>query len=97
MTLRHYRRIRFLALFIAALPLFGLVSECQTGLGQVAGNTLNLFPATFYNAGQNIFLIPAEIGLAVATGGFGSSGGVGGSGGLGGSGSGSTGIGGSGI
>ncbi len=91
MTLRRYRRIRRLALVMAALPLIQL-SACQTGLGQVAGNTLNLFPATFYNAAQEVFLLPAEIGLAIATGGFGSSGGVGG-GGIGGGGLGGSGLG----
>jgi len=96
MNLRRTRLTRRLTFIVAALPLFQLFGPCLTGSGQVLGNTANSLPAIGYNAVQNLFLLPYEVLLAIAVGGFGSTGGgIGGSGGgIGGSGGG---LGGSGI
>jgi hypothetical protein len=88
MNLRRFRRIRRLAVLMAAIPVFQLAGACQTGFGQVAGNTLNLFPAIVYNSVQSTFLYPVQLGLALLLGvdldSTGGTGGTGGSGGFGG-------------
>jgi len=78
---------------MAAVPIFQLAGACQTGFGQVAGNTLNLFPAIVYNSVQSTFLYPIRIGIALLTGadisgsgGTGGTGGTGSTGGIGGTG-----------
>lgn len=91
----RFRLVRRVTLFLAVLPLFQGLGACGTGINQVLGNVTNSLPALNYNAAQSVFLLPYQIGLALATGGFGSSS-TGGSGGLGGSGGfGSSGLGGS--
>ncbi len=94
MTYKRLRLMRRIGLFLAAFPLIQ-ATACTTGLSQILGNTINTLPAIIYNSAQSTALIPAQIGLALATGGFGGGGlgnnsnsGLGGTSGLGGSGGG---------
>jgi hypothetical protein len=91
MTYKRFRLIRRIGLFLAAFPLIQ-AAACTTGMSQILGNTINSLPAIIYNSAQSTALIPAQLGLALATGGFG-----GGGLGMGGGGIGGGGLGGGGL
>ncbi|MBI5763995.1 MAG: hypothetical protein HZA51_10770 [Planctomycetes bacterium] len=94
MTYKRFRKIRRIGIILAALPLMQ-AGACITGLNQVAGNTLNSIPSVTFNAALSTALLPAQVLLALLTGGFGG-GNLGGGSGIGGGGIGGGGIGGGG-
>jgi hypothetical protein len=82
--LRPAGLFRRTAILLAALPLLQL-GACGTFIGQSLGTAINELPSNAYSTLFGLSLLPSQIGLALFTGGFGSTGtGGGGGGGLGG-------------
>lgn len=58
--INQYRRLRKLALIVAASPLF-LAAQCMTGVSQVSENMLQALPSTVFGIMQGYFWAPLEI------------------------------------
>lgn len=59
-TLRRYRVARRVAVVLAALPVLQL-SQCATGIRQVAATTTNNLPSTYFQVINGIALAPIQI------------------------------------
>lgn len=58
-TLRRYRVARRIAIVMAALPIFQL-SQCATGIRQVAATTTNNLPSTYTQVINSLIWFPAQ-------------------------------------
>lgn len=58
-TLKRYKVARRVAVFMAALPLLQL-SQCSTGIRQIAANTANGLPSAYNQVVASLLWLPAQ-------------------------------------
>lgn len=76
-TLKRYKVARRVAVFMAALPLLQL-SQCSTGIRQIAANTANGLPSAYNQVVSSLLWFPAQALISaifgMSTGGIGNDG-----------------------
>lgn len=76
-TLKRYKVARRVAVFMAALPLLQL-SQCSTGIRQIAANTANGLPSAYNQVVSSLLWLPAQALISAifgtSTGGIGNDG-----------------------